>query len=167
MFGADYVWILQESESESWWDVEKQDQEDCSSKNLYAAIENVIFVSSFNHMFDDKSISGMVRGEFYCNLIKHLTHFFFQKTSARFEEELSRMNVTKPYSRFMLTTYDAIWSIALVLKKTEEFWRNESRMNAGMVQKDLNIFDYNRIDLAEDFMKQFSRLKFQGISVNI
>lgn len=61
MYGADYVWILQESEesNKSWWDVEKTD---CFAKHLHAAIENVIIVSSYNHIVgDEKSISGLVR----------------------------------------------------------------------------------------------------------
>lgn len=59
MYGADYVWILQESQNKSWWDVEEQ--YDCSIKHLHAAVENVIIVSSLNHIVgDEKSISGLV-----------------------------------------------------------------------------------------------------------
>jgi gamma-aminobutyric acid type B receptor len=75
------------------------------------------------------------------------------------------MNVTKPFSRFAPQTYDAVWSIALALKGAEELWRNESRQNRKRKRKKLDAFDYTRKDLAKDFLEQFGRLKFQGISV--
>ena len=88
------------------------------------------------------------------------------QTNALFEKELSKMNVTKPFSRFVHTTYDAVWSIALALKSAEQLWRNESRVVGEKKKlKRLNSFDYNRSDLAEDFVKQFGMLKFKGISV--
>lgn len=65
MYGADYVWILQESENKSWWneyeyDYEKQ-QFDCSFKHLHEAVENVFIISSYNHIVgEEKSISGLV-----------------------------------------------------------------------------------------------------------
>lgn len=76
------------------------------------------------------------------------------------------MNITKPFSRFAPETYDAVWSIALALKGAEELWRNDSKLNKKRKRKKLEFFDYTRKDLAEDFLEQFSRLKFQGISVN-
>lgn len=75
------------------------------------------------------------------------------------------MNITKPFSRFAPETYDAVWSIALALKGAEELWRNESKLNKKRKRKKLDGFDYTRKDLAKDFLEQFSRLKFQGISV--
>lgn len=75
------------------------------------------------------------------------------------------MNVTKPFSRFAPETYDAVWSIALALKGAEESWRNYSRLYPKRKRKKLDGFDYTRKDLAKDFVEQFSRLKFQGISV--
>lgn len=76
------------------------------------------------------------------------------------------MNVTKPFSRFAPETYDAVWSIALALKGAEELWQNESRaMGKNRKRKKLDFFDYTRKDIAKDFLEQFSRLKFPGISV--
>lgn len=77
------------------------------------------------------------------------------------------MNITKPFSRFAPETYDAVWSIALALKGAEELWRNESRLYKRRRRKKLELFDYHRKDLATDFLEQFSRLKFQGISVKL
>jgi hypothetical protein len=74
------------------------------------------------------------------------------------------MNVDKPFSPFVHTAYDAVWSIALTLKYAKEMWQQEVNERK---RKKLNLFDYNRTDLAVDFMKQFQKLQFQGISVSI
>lgn len=91
-----------------------------------------------------------------------LTHI---QTNLLFENELSSMNVSKPFSRFVHTTYDAVWSIGLALKNAEQSWRNESKINKKRKRKKLDFFDYTRRDFAKDFVEQFRRLKFQGISV--
>lgn len=78
------------------------------------------------------------------------------------------MNVTKPFSRFVHTTYDAVWSIALALKSAQQLWKNESTIiDGGKMRKGkrLESFDYTKRDMATDFVDQFRRLKFQGISV--
>lgn len=86
------------------------------------------------------------------------------------------MNITKPFSRFAPETYDAVWSIALALKGAEDLWRNEdptanetattkTSSTVAKKLKKLKLFDYTRKDLAQDFLEQFGRLKFQGISV--
>lgn len=76
------------------------------------------------------------------------------------------MNVSKPFSRFAPETYDAVWSIALALKGAEESWKNEFRMNKTLKRKKLETFDYSNKNLTRDFLEQFSRLKFQGVSVS-
>lgn len=78
------------------------------------------------------------------------------------------MNVTKPFSRFVHTTYDAVWSIALALKSAQQLWKNESLIVGGQKRKGkrLDSFDYTKRDMARDFVDQFRRLKFQGISVS-
>lgn len=76
------------------------------------------------------------------------------------------MNVTKPFSRFAPETYDAVWSMALALKGAEELWQREQKLKGSPPKrKKLDAFDYTRQDLAKDLLEQFSRLKFQGISV--
>lgn len=79
-----------------------------------------------------------------------------------FESELSAMSIPKPYSRFIYNAYDAVWSIALALKRAEQVWLNETQAS-----KNLESFDYTRKDMAKEFLEQFSHLNFQGISVSI
>lgn len=59
MYGADYAWILQETiEHQRWWE---SGSHDCSLKNLHAAVESVLIVSSYNNIVgEEKSISGLV-----------------------------------------------------------------------------------------------------------
>lgn len=82
-----------------------------------------------------------------------------------FEGELNTLKIPQPISRYAPQTYDAVWAIGLALKGAEEFWRNESRMMLKERVK-LDIFDYTRDDMANEFLNQFSRLNFLGVSVS-
>lgn len=81
------------------------------------------------------------------------------KTNSMFIEELKLLNVSQPLSRYAPQTYDAVWAIALALRGAEERWKNES------TQSNLDRFDYTRYDMALEFLHQFSRLSFLGVSV--
>jgi gamma-aminobutyric acid type B receptor len=81
-----------------------------------------------------------------------------------FEGELRTLNVPQPISRYAPQTYDAVWAIGLALKGAEEFWRNESQILRKRRAK-LDGFDYTRDDMASEFLNQFSRLNFLGVSV--
>lgn len=84
-----------------------------------------------------------------------------------FATQMLSMNISKPFSRFAPEAYDAIWSIALALRGAQDQWSNEEKRSRKRVKKKLELFDYTRKDLAMDFLEQFGRLKFQGISVSI
>lgn len=68
------------------------------------------------------------------------------------------MNVSN--SRYAPQTYDAVWAIALAMRGAEQQWRNTSMSST------LDNFDYSRHDMTLEFMHQFNRLKFQGVSVS-
>lgn len=76
-----------------------------------------------------------------------------------FVKELASLDVPQPLSRYAPQTYDAVWAIALALRGAEERWQNNS------VAK-LDSFDYTRYDMALEFLHQFSRLNFLGVSVS-
>ena len=58
MFGADYIWILQENLDCPWW---LELTSDCSQKDLIEAVESVLVVKSFNKIVGSAaSISGLV-----------------------------------------------------------------------------------------------------------
>lgn len=67
--------------------------------------------------------------------------------------------MTKPISKYVSQTYDAVWAIALVLQRAEERWRNNS-----LILK-LDNFEYSRYDMTFEFLQQFNRLNFMGVSV--
>ncbi|RZB39861.1 gamma-aminobutyric acid type B receptor subunit 2, partial [Asbolus verrucosus] len=99
MYGADYVWILQDRQ-EIWWNSPKE----CSSAQLNKSVNGLILVSDHNVVTDNgTSISG---------LNNHL-----------FEAELNipRNEISK-YARL---TYDAIWAMALSLKDVQVVIENE------------------------------------------
>lgn len=79
-----------------------------------------------------------------------------------FIDELNSMKVPHPLSRYAAQTYDAVWAIALALRGAEEKWKNDSA-----TQFNLERFDYTRSDMALEFLHQFGRLNFLGVSVCI
>ncbi|GAB0099335.1 gamma-aminobutyric acid type B receptor subunit 2 [Sergentomyia squamirostris] len=137
MYGADYAWILHETLGPPWW--LQSPTVECQQKHLEAAVESLIIVSSHNSIVGNSvSYSGL--------------------TNRMFTEELLALKVPQPTSRYAPQTYDAVWAIALALRGAEERWRNES------IQSKLDGFDYTRYDMATEFLNQFSRLQFLGVS---
>ncbi|XP_055685134.1 gamma-aminobutyric acid type B receptor subunit 2 [Lutzomyia longipalpis] len=138
MYGADYAWILHETLGPPWWLLHSPAAE-CQQKQLEAAVESLIIVSSHNSIVGNSvSFSGL--------------------TNRMFMDELMALKVPQPTSRYAPQTYDAVWAIALALRGAEERWRNES------IQSKLDGFDYTRYDMATEFLNQFSRLQFLGVS---
>lgn len=75
------------------------------------------------------------------------------KTNEMFANELrSQFGITAIYSQYAPQTYDAVWAIALALRASQHGY-------------ELNEFDYTRLDMAMEFVEQFSRLNFLGVSV--
>ncbi|XP_035908768.1 gamma-aminobutyric acid type B receptor subunit 2 [Anopheles stephensi] len=140
MYGAEYAWILQDTYISSWWLSEPPEPGACSSKALLTAVENLIIVSSYN------SIVGMGTA------LSGLTNDIFL-------QKLREMNVTGAVSQFAPQTYDAVWAMALALRGAEKSW---SQMVANRVH--LADYDYTRYDIAQELLRQFDLLKFNGIS---
>lgn len=77
MYGAEYVWILQETHGEPWW---LNPTVDCSRKDLEKAAESLIIVGSHNSIVGSEiSYSGLVCDKnyvfLYFQLIEH-TKFY-------------------------------------------------------------------------------------------
>lgn len=71
------------------------------------------------------------------------------------------LNVTQPLSKYAAQTYDAVWAIALALRGAELKWQNETTSPFHRLDR----FDYTRYDMAVEFLHQFSRMNFLGVSV--
>lgn len=90
------------------------------------------------------------------------------QTNDMFRKELHAMAVAHPMSPYAPQTYDAVWAMALALKGAEERWRNGYAFpiaSAETLHVKLDRFDYTRHDMAAEFLRQFSKLSFMGISV--
>ncbi|XP_073821590.1 gamma-aminobutyric acid type B receptor subunit 3 [Musca autumnalis] len=69
MFGADYAWILHESMGAPWWHDLAATNSYCTAKELQAAVENLIIVSSHNSIVGNNiSLSGLNNDMFYKQL---------------------------------------------------------------------------------------------------
>ncbi|CAH2241570.1 jg3906 [Pararge aegeria aegeria] len=67
-----------------------------------------------------------------------------------------------PISPFAPHSYDAVWAIALALSKAELLWRSLETENSTRLG--LGQFDYNRKDMADEFLNQLGNLSFLGVS---
>lgn len=86
-----------------------------------------------------------------------------------FNQEMEASGV--PVSQYAPQTYDAVWAIALALSKAENQWRQQelalAQQNQTVHKLELRHFDYDRKDMAEEFLNQLANLSFLGISVRI
>ncbi|CAH0561231.1 unnamed protein product [Brassicogethes aeneus] len=115
MFGHEYVWILQDR-NEVWW----RSNQECSQVYLEKATEGIIIVSDFSNMYQNEyAISGL--------------------NEVLFKESL---NVTSHISKYAKQTYDAIWAMALSLRKYQEY----SYLDV------LNKFHYKRKDMVRVYL---------------
>ncbi|XP_031781805.1 gamma-aminobutyric acid type B receptor subunit 2 isoform X3 [Nasonia vitripennis] len=138
MHGGDYAWILPDDTIDlsgmtgDWWHA---GQDDCSPSQLSQTMNGMIIVKSHATVFgDDASYSGL--------------------SSPDFTSELAKKGVS--VSRFAAQTYDAVWSMALALKRTEYIL---NKKNISMTQ-----YNHTRRDLAVKLLKQLRRLHFVGVS---
>lgn len=159
MYGAEYAWILHETIGRTWW---KHATNECGSNEIAEATENVLIVSSHNRIVDGAhSISGLVGQKsnhfLLISLEKTTKKSIHLQTNRMFNAEMRSMNVSN--SRYAPQTYDAVWAIALAMRGAEQQWRNSS------LPSTLDNFDYSRHDMTLEFLHQFNRLKFQGVSV--
>ncbi|KAJ9598422.1 hypothetical protein L9F63_010897, partial [Diploptera punctata] len=135
MYGSDYAWILQGGPSDIWW----ENVTECPQHQLSAAIESLVLVSSHNSI----------------NFCEHCL-LELETTNARFLEELEHLSL--PVTQFAPQTYDAVWAIALALRGAEHKW------NKTAPHISVHEFNYNRNDMAQEFLAQLSDVNFQGIS---
>ncbi|XP_026732730.1 gamma-aminobutyric acid type B receptor subunit 2 [Trichoplusia ni] len=98
----------------------------------------------------------------YAVIIHSLISYF--QTNEMFYREMEAAGVA--VSPFAPQTYDAVWAIALALSKAEQLWRSGNRKNNGTnnTKYGLSHFDYDRQDMAKEFLDQLANLSFVGVS---
>ncbi|XP_023290451.1 gamma-aminobutyric acid type B receptor subunit 1 [Orussus abietinus] len=138
MHGGDYAWILPgdtidlSGTTGDWWHT---GPEDCSPSQLAQTLDGLVIVKSHDTVLDDDvSFSGL--------------------TTADFVSELAKRGVTS--SRFSAQTYDAVWTMALAISKTEN----------GLNQRNISLVQYTHLrkDLAYELLGQLKGLHFIGVS---
>ncbi|XP_029045875.2 uncharacterized protein LOC114877446 isoform X1 [Osmia bicornis bicornis] len=138
MHGGDYAWILPGDTIDlsgmagNWW---HSGPEECTPSQLSQTLDGLIIVKSHGSALGNEiSSSGL--------------------TSSKFTSELAKRGVT--HSKFAAQTYDAVWAIALALKRTEVLL---NKANTSMSQ-----YTHTRKDIALKLLEQLKVLRFIGVS---
>ncbi|XP_069356216.1 gamma-aminobutyric acid type B receptor subunit 2 [Maniola hyperantus] len=135
MFGAEYAWLVAGAPPRI------RGVAPCARTQLARALEGLVSVSAHRGIVGDVvSYSGLTNEMFY--------------------REMQGVGV--PISPFAPHTYDAVWAIALALSKAELLWRSLATENSTRLG--LGHFDYNRKDMADEFLNQLGNLSFLGVS---
>ncbi|CAH0406806.1 unnamed protein product [Chilo suppressalis] len=138
MFGAEYAWLVAGAPPRL------RGSAPCARSHLASALEGLVTVTAHKGIVGDvTSYSGL--------------------TNEMFNREMEKAGVTvSPYAP---QTYDAVWAIALALSKAEALWRHSQEQTTGRRWKlGLSHFDYDRKDMAEEFLNQIGNLSFVGVS---
>ncbi|XP_073949061.1 gamma-aminobutyric acid type B receptor subunit 3, partial [Choristoneura fumiferana] len=143
MWGAEYAWVVAGAPPRV------RATPPCARAQLAAALEGLVSVTAHRGIVGDAvAYSGL--------------------TNEMFHREMAAAGVS--VSPFAPQTYDAVWAIALSLSKAEQLWRSlEMTHHNGTLLKGgamlgLSHFDYNRKDMAEEFLNQLANLSFLGVS---
>ncbi|KAM3963605.1 gamma-aminobutyric acid type B receptor subunit 3 [Aphomia sociella] len=143
MFGAEYAWLVAGAPPRV------RGAAPCARAHLARALEGLVTVTAYRGLVGDvMSYSGLTNEMFY--------------------REMESIGVSvSPYAP---QTYDAVWAIALALSKAENLWRNlemgdhNGTLHKGGWKLGLGHFDYDRKDMAEEFLNQLANLSFLGVS---
>ncbi|XP_059055510.1 gamma-aminobutyric acid type B receptor subunit 2 [Achroia grisella] len=143
MFGAEYAWVVAGAPPRV------RGAAPCARAQLARALEGLVTVTAHRGLVGDLvSYSGLTNEMFY--------------------REMESAGV--PVSPYAPQTYDAVWAIALAMSKAENLWRklemtdNNGTLHKGGWKLGLGHFDYDRKDMAEEFLNQLANLSFLGVS---
>ncbi|XP_050347272.1 gamma-aminobutyric acid type B receptor subunit 2 [Nymphalis io] len=134
MFGAEYAWLVAGAPPRI------RGVAPCARVQLARALEGLVSVTAHRGIIGDVvSYSGL--------------------TNEKFHRDMQGVGV--PISPFAPHTYDAVWAIALALSRAQQLWQNSE---TNTTKLDLEHFDYDRKDMAEEFLNQLANLSFLGVS---
>ncbi|XP_038214710.1 gamma-aminobutyric acid type B receptor subunit 2 [Zerene cesonia] len=135
MFGAEYAWLVAGAPPRI------RGAAPCARSQLAKALEGLVSVTAHRGIVGNvASFSGL--------------------TNEMFHREMEAVGV--PISPFAPHTYDAVWAIALALSRAEHLWRTSDSNTTKTLG--LGHFDYDRKDMAEEFLNQLGNLSFLGVS---
>ncbi|XP_077984600.1 gamma-aminobutyric acid type B receptor subunit 1-like [Glandiceps talaboti] len=137
LYGSKYVWIIVGWYRPYWW--LSENDTNCTLDELKEAVEGYIAVESLNSdLNSEPSISGL--------------------TSRAFRDELQRRG--EHMTTYAPQTYDAVWTIALVIKELLE-QQNHTFNGTNFSLTDL---EYGNAFLQIKIKQILSRIQFRGIS---
>ncbi|XP_068632581.1 gamma-aminobutyric acid type B receptor subunit 2 [Battus philenor] len=141
MYGGEYAWLVSGAPPRI------RGVAPCARTQLARALEGLVSVTAH------RGIAG--------NVVS-----FSGLTNEMFHREMEEAGVV--VSPLAPHTYDAVWAIALTLSKAELLWSSSRSMGNESLGKSpklgLGHFDYDRKDMAEEFLNQFANLSFLGVS---
>ncbi|XP_026489500.2 gamma-aminobutyric acid type B receptor subunit 2 isoform X3 [Vanessa tameamea] len=134
MFGAEYAWLVAGAPPRI------RGVAPCARVQLARALEGLVSVTAHRGIVGDiVSYSGL--------------------TNEKFHRDMQGFGV--PISPYAPHTYDAVWAIALALSRAQQLWQSSE---TNTTKLDLEHFDYDRKDMAEEFLNQLANLSFLGVS---
>ncbi|XP_028030804.1 gamma-aminobutyric acid type B receptor subunit 2 [Bombyx mandarina] len=137
MFGAEYAWLV------AGMPPRIRGTAPCARSQLARALEGLVTVTAYRGIVGDvASFSGL--------------------TNQMFHREMEAVGV--PVAPYAPQTYDAVWVIALALSRAEQQWSQGINGTPTNNKLALDHFDYDRKDMAEDFLNQLESLSFLGVS---
>ncbi|CAH2077063.1 unnamed protein product, partial [Iphiclides podalirius] len=138
MYGGEYAWLVAGAPPRV------RGAAPCARAQLARALEGLVSVTAHRGIVGDVvSFSGL--------------------TNEMFHREMEGAGF--PISPFAPHTYDAVWAMALTLSKAELLWRSQAESNITKASNlGLGFFDYDRKDMAEEFLNQLANLSFLGVS---
>ncbi|RDD37872.1 Gamma-aminobutyric acid type B receptor subunit 2 [Trichoplax sp. H2] len=141
IYGPKYSWWFQGWLHSTWWDVESPNN-NCTKEQLFEAINNNTFYTK-TPLYSTSgriSISGKAGTQYY----------------QRLENNLNQSNTSFSISDSIGTIYDAVWSLALGLNRTEQ------RLN--MNKTSITEFDYQNTFIRSVLVEKLSKLSFYGVT---
>ncbi|RDD35832.1 Gamma-aminobutyric acid type B receptor subunit 1, partial [Trichoplax sp. H2] len=137
IYGPKYLWWFQGWLNSTWWDVQSQNN-NCTKEQLFEAINNNTFYTK-NPLYstsDKISTSGRTGTQYYQQL----------------RTTLNQGNNSLSISNSIGAIYDAVWSLALGLNRTEQ------RLN--MNKTSITEFDYQNTFIRSVLVEELSKLSF-------
>ncbi|GBP83135.1 Gamma-aminobutyric acid type B receptor subunit 1 [Eumeta japonica] len=165
MYGAEYAWLVAAAPGGLAAGVTGAP---CDAHALAAALEGLVLVDAHRGIVgDEPSFAGLVRHRRTLLSSSALTVptrlGMPAQTNKMFAAEMAAAGA--PVSRFAAQAYDAVWAIALALRGPEAGWRARAGADRTRSTYDLGHFDYNRSDMAKEFLNQLANLNFLGVSL--
>ncbi|EDV25068.1 uncharacterized protein TRIADDRAFT_56611 [Trichoplax adhaerens] len=140
LYGPKYVWILVGWYPNDWWEVEMQPHTKCTPDQIYQVIQNYFYVyRSYPQTSTEPTISG--------------------RSPLNFNQQFQHLNNVTTTNTLRAYMYDAVWTMAHALDKTEQQLLPQNRS--------LSQFNYESSDIRSTIVKNIADMSILGITGEI